>query len=122
MRVLIKLLIAGMVVHGSWRAGMAYWDYYRFRDAVQAAAQFAGDRSTHEVQARVLEIASSLGLPVEAERVSVRRESNHTFVDATYVRQIEILPAYQIPWEFTVNVDAWTITLRTPGGATPAVP
>jgi hypothetical protein len=122
MRVVIKLLIAGLVVHGSWRAGAAYWDYYRFRDAVQELAQFARDSSDGVVQARVLEIASTFQLPLEAERVSVRREGPHTLIDAAYVDQIEILPSYRVPWTFTVNVDAWTGSAPNAGDRAPARP
>ena len=121
MRTLIKLLIAALVIHGSWRAGLAYWDYYRFRDAVTETAQFSEKRSDQEVHARVMEIAAGLGLPVEPERVTVRREENHTFVDAAYTVQIEIAPRYRIPWEFKVSADAWTISSTAPQGGRPAL-
>lgn len=120
MRILIKLAIAGLVIHGSWRVGSAYWTYYRFRDAVQAAAQFSGDKSEREVQSRVLEIASAMQVPVAPEQVSVRREQNHTFIDAAYFDQIEVLPTYRYPWEFKVKVDAWTVSLSKAGGLAPA--
>ena len=121
MRVLIKLLLAALLVHGSWRAGMAYWDFYRFRDGVQAAAQFAGDRSTEAVTTRVLEVASVLRLPVDPERVKVRREGDHVLVDVEYTARIEILPAYLVPWTFALAIDAWTIASK-PGDLGPALP
>ena len=109
MRTLIKLLVAGAVIHASWRTGNAYWTYYQFRDEVQAAAQFGGNHSDREVHARVVEIASRLQVPVTDEQISVRREQNHTFIDLAYVDRIEILPRYVYPWEFKVSVDAWTV-------------
>jgi hypothetical protein len=119
---LIKLLIAAMVVYGGWRAAAAYSDYYRFRDAVQEAAQFAGDAPDRVVHARVLEIASTLHLPVEADRVSVRRENSHTVIDAAYRVQLEILPTYRVPWEFAMHLDVWTASAPTPGERIPATP
>ena len=121
MRVLIKLLIAALLVHGAWRAGLAYWDFYRFREDVQETAQFAGGRSPDEVKARVLEIGSTLRLPLDPERVSVRREGDHVLVDAAYTARIEILPAYLVPWTFALAVDAWTIAAK-PGDLGPVLP
>lgn len=106
---LIKLAIAALLIHGTWRAGAAYWDYYKFRDQVQATAQLAGALSEREIQARVLEIAADLEIPISPDRVSVRKEANHTRVEAAYVDEIEILPTYRYPWEFELGVDAFTV-------------
>lgn len=108
---LINLAIAALLVHAAWRAGTAYWNYYKFRDEVQVTAQFGGALSEREVHARVLEIASELELPISADQVTVRKEGNHTRVEAAYVDEIEILPTYRYPWAFEVNVDAFTVVV-----------
>jgi len=112
MRTLIKLVVAALIIHGSWRTGTAYWKYYKFRDNLQTTAQFAGDRTVPELHARVMGLASELDIPVMPEQVNVRQEENFTFIDAAYTDQIEILPRYFYPWEFTVNVQAFTVKVR----------
>ena len=111
MGTLIKLAIAALIIHGSWRAGTVYRKYYKFRDNLQATAQFAGNGSVPELHARVMQLASELAVPVTDDRVNVRREKNRTFIDAAYTDQIEILPRYFYPWEFKVNVEAFTLKL-----------
>jgi hypothetical protein len=117
MRTIIKLIVAGLVVHGTWRAGSAYWGYYQFRDGLRDVAQFSRGRAEHDIQKRALEIASQLELPVRPEHIAVRREQDHTFIDASYQTEIELLPAYYYPWEFQVKIDAWSIDPLS-GGAT----
>jgi len=109
MKALIKLIIAALIVHATWRAGTVYFRYYQFKDGVQQTALFSGTRSESELQNRVVELARELQVPLEADRATVRRQDNHTFIDATYEERIELLPRYFYPWEFRVNVDAFTI-------------
>jgi hypothetical protein len=111
LKTIIKLVITLLLVHATWRTGAAFWRYYMFQDGVQSTAQFAGTRTPAEIQDRVLEIAKELEVPIDPEKIEVRREENHTLVDAVYTENIELLPTYFYPWEFTVNVDAFTITL-----------
>ena len=39
------------------------------------------------------------------DAVTVRRENEHTYVDGSYQRQLEILPGYRYPWVFTLHVN-----------------
>ena len=109
MKALIKLIIAALVVHATWRAGMVYWQYYQFRDGVQQIAQFAGRQPDAEVHNRVLGLAKELLVPLDPDRLSVRRQENHTLIAASYDERIELLPRYFYPWEFRVAADAFTI-------------
>ena len=109
MKTLIKLIVAALIVHATWRAGTVYYRYYQFKDGVQQTAQFSGTRKENELHNRVLELASELQVPLSPDRVSVRRQDNHTLIDATYDEPIELLPRYFYPWQFRVNVDAFTI-------------
>lgn len=111
MKALIKLAIAALIVHASWRAGNVYWRYYKFKDGVQHTAQFSGTSSESDLQSRVMQIAGQYQIPVNPEQIRVRREANHTLIDAVYRDRIEIAPSYFYPWEFTVNVDAFTVSM-----------
>lgn len=121
MGTLIKLVIAGLIIHGSWRAGTSYWKYYKFRDNLQATAQFAGERTIDELHARAMELATEFDIPVKPEQVNVRREKNFTYIDAAYTDQIEILPRYFYPWDFKANVQAFSIKVPTAQDLVPGV-
>jgi hypothetical protein len=105
---LVRIVIAGLVVHAAFRAGTSAITYYTFRDELQQIGQFSGDRTEEQLRARALEIARQLEVPVEADQVLVRREGEHTYIDASYTAPVEVLPAYFYPWEFRINIDAWT--------------
>jgi hypothetical protein len=109
MKTLIKLTVAALIVHAAWQAGNVYWRYHMFKDGVQSTAQFSGAGPIDDLQDRVMEIAAQYRIPLESDQVTVRREMNHTLIDAVYSDRIEILPSYFYPWEFRVNVDAFTI-------------
>ena len=109
MKTLIKLIIAALVVHATWRTGAVYFRYYQLKDGLQQIAQFSGTRSDSELHNRVMGLGNDLQVPLDPERVMVRRQDNHTLIDATYDESIEVLPRYFYPWQFRVHVDAFTI-------------
>jgi hypothetical protein len=121
MGTLIKLVIAGLIIHGSWRAGTAYSKYYKFKDTLQVTAQFAGLRTVSELHARAMELATELEIPVKPEQVNVRQEKNFTYIDAAYTDQIEVLPSYFYPWEFKASVEAFSVTVPTSQESVPGV-
>lgn len=112
-KTLIKLALAALVVHACWRSTNVFLRYYRFKDAVHETALFASARSDSQVQARVLEIAQQLDIPVEPQNVVIRREENRTVIQAVYTDQIELLPTKFFPWEFKLDVDAFNANLPT---------
>lgn len=114
-KTVLKLTIAALLIHASWRSGTAFWRYYNFKDEVHATAQFSADTSESELQSRVLEIAARRQIPVDADHVAVRHDQNHTAIDAVYTENIELVPTYFYPWEFKVNVDAFTIAMPKAG-------
>lgn len=109
MKTIFKLAITALILHACFRAGTVFWRHYQFEDGVEATAQFSGNRSANELHARVMELAREFQIPLEPGNVDVRRQENHTLVDAVYTERIEILPSYFYPWQFKVNVDAFTI-------------
>jgi hypothetical protein len=108
MKTIIKLVIAALVVHAAWRAGSVYLRYYQFKDNVQQAAQFSDRRPENELRERVMTLADEYEIPLAPAALRVRREENHTIVDATYTERVEVLPRYFYPWDFTVNVNTFT--------------
>lgn len=114
-KTVLKLAIAALLIHATWRSGTVFWRYYNFKDEVHATAQFSEGKSESELQSRVLEIAASLQVPVDADHIAVRHDQNHTMIDAVYTENVELVPTYFYPWKFTVNVDAFTITIPKVG-------
>jgi hypothetical protein len=108
-KVIIKLLIAAAIVHASWKVGNAYWRFYQLRDETRDVALFAGMQSAAEIHRRVVEIANQLNLPVDPQKLEVRRVPNHTYVRTSYTEKIEVVPTYFYPWEFKLDVDVLTL-------------
>jgi hypothetical protein len=111
MKTIIKLVIAALIVHATWRAGSVYLRYFEFRDDVQQIAQFAGRQTDAELRKKVFEAAEVHGIALPDDAATVRRLNNHLLIDATYTEQIELLPRYFYPWQFKMNVDVLTVTL-----------
>jgi hypothetical protein len=109
MKTLLKLIIAAAIVHATVRAGVSYFHYYRFKDVVHHIAQFSGRASENELQNRVVQAAGDFEIPLNPGRVSVRREENHTLIDASYDDRIELLPRFYLPWKFNVSVNTYTL-------------
>jgi hypothetical protein len=69
-------------------------------------AMFSAKQSDRDVANRVLEIASRMEVPLARENLNVHRAGGITYVDATYVAQLEYFPRQFYPWEFKVDVRA----------------
>ena len=107
---LLKLLIVALVLHAVWRSGTAYWEFYQFRDKVQEAAQFSAGKTDAEVHDRVMQQAAAFRVPVKPENVQIRRDGQQTYIDVTYVKDIELVPKMAPKaWPFTIHVDAWAM-------------
>lgn len=109
-RFILRLAIAAFIVNATWRVGSAYMTYYRFTDTVTQTAQYSKGKSEEELRQRVLELAAEYDVPLGENAVTVRRKSNHTFVDGSFTKPVDLLPGYRYPWPFRVNIDVFTIT------------
>ena len=112
MKALIRLIIAGLIIHATWRAGTVFWRNYQFRDGVQQTALFSGRRTDGELRVQVMALAKAYEIPLDPERLVVLRPENHTLIKASYDERIELLPRYFYPWTFNVDVDALTLIAR----------
>ncbi len=109
MRTLVKLLVAALVVHAAYRLGTAYWDHYHFQDDVQQLAQFSERSTPPELAQAVLDLASERGIPLDPEDLSVNRRQRRIDILGTYVRDVLLVPGYEHPWTFTLDVTVLTI-------------
>ncbi|HEX7086479.1 MAG TPA: hypothetical protein VF198_08955 [Vicinamibacterales bacterium] len=109
MRTLVKLLFAALIVHAAYRVGMAYWDHYQFQDEVQQLAQFSERSTPPELAKGILDLAADRGIPLDPEDLSVNRRQRRIDILGTYVRDVLLVPGYQYPWTFTLDVTVLTI-------------
>jgi hypothetical protein len=112
---LIRLAISALVLWAVWHAGAAQWQQFQFQDQIKQIAQFGADRDEETVRTAVMEAAAKLNVPLSADRVQVRKQDDHVYIDVSYTAQIEILPRYKYPWTFTAAAEGWFV----PGGRFP---
>jgi hypothetical protein len=104
---LIKLLVALLLLHAVWRVGTTYWTYVQLQEEIREIALFAGPLDPADVAGRVAAAAERRGVPLERDRIAVRREGTRTFIDASYDTSLEILPTFQYPWTFRLSAEGW---------------
>ena len=112
MKAIIKLFIAALILHATWKAGTVYMRYYEFKDEVTQIAQFGTQQSDGQMRDAVLNAARRRDIALEPEAVSVRRPNQRIIIDATYREQVELAPRYFYPWDARVHVDVLTLVLQ----------
>ena len=105
MRTLIKLALVALLINASWQLFSVYWSHFKFVDAVQATTQFRGDKSEDQIRSRILELAGEFDVPISDENLTIQLVDNHTLVDSSYTRRVELVPTFPYPWRFTVHTD-----------------
>jgi len=109
MKTILKLAIAALIVHAGYQVGMAYWEHYKFQDAVQQVAQFAERESMDELKSRVLDLAAERNLPLAEADLALSRQQRRIEINGTYTREILLAPGFERPWDFTVHVIVLTL-------------
>jgi len=109
---LIQVALAALIAHATWRIGSAYVSHYRFKDGAQAAA-LTPRVNDAQLRGRIMELASENDVPLEDENLAIRRDASHIYVDASYLRTVDVLPGYPYPWQFSWSVEVYVL----PGSA-----
>ena len=109
MKFLIKLVIAALVIHAAYQIGTAYWDHYKFQDAVQQVAQFGESEPVPQIKLRVLELAADNNVPILDENLIVTRQQRRIKVEGHYTRDILLVPGYSRRWSFAIDVLVLTL-------------
>ena len=55
-------------------------------------------------------MAAQFEVPVTASDVTVTQRGNHTLVDVSYVRPVDLAPGFRYPWPFSIHVDIVTLS------------
>ena len=112
MKTIFKLIIAALVIHATYRAGVVYMRYYEFKDDVTQIAQFGVRQTDNQLRNGVLEAAKRHAIPLDPGAIMVRRENHHIIIDARYLEQVELAPRYFYPWTANLHVDVLTLVLQ----------
>lgn len=86
---LVPLLIVTIIGYFAVHASDAAFEYYRLRDAMQQEARFAHRKTDDQIKTRLRAFVDSLGMPVSARRINVRRTERKITISADYAETID---------------------------------
>ena len=110
MKTVIKLIIVALVLNAAYRVGSAYWTHYQFQDSIQQMAQFSEHAAPEDLRTKILEMAGTLGVPIEPDNLTVTRGNRRIDIDGSYFRDLEIVPRFKRRWDFTIHVTVLTLS------------
>ena len=91
---LFTLLIVVAAVYFGLNIGQVYFRYYEFQDDMKQAIRFAGGLNNQRILTRLRAQADSLGLPSDAQDITIKRDVDSISVETQYYERIE-LPGYR---------------------------
>jgi hypothetical protein len=107
MKLLLKLVIVAALANATWHLFTVYSADYKFRDAVEYAAESRGGKTDDQLKEQVLALAVEADLPIDADHLSVSHFESRTTVETAYTRPVEFFPGFAYPWTMNVHVDAY---------------
>jgi hypothetical protein len=108
LKLLVKLAVVALVANAAWHVMVVYTAFYKFKDAVQQTTQFGNDKSIERLKARIAGLASDYDVPIGEDDLTIRREAQHTIVDGSYSKTIDLFPGYSRPWTFEIHTDTFS--------------
>lgn len=127
-KTLVKIVLALLLINAAFHIGNAYWNYYKFEDALEQLALFGDRRTDRQLCDQAVETAAGYSVPITADALVIRRGNNPPFgcgdggttaaptigqastqmtIEGSYVQQVQIVPGYTRQWEFKPNVKVW---------------
>ena len=100
---LVSLLLVSAVAYFGFNIGEVYVRFYRLKDAMVQEARFAHNRDDNAIRLRLAAVADSLGLPDDAGRMVIRRESTRIIISTDYSEHVE-LPMFVREFKFAPQV------------------
>ena len=118
-KTVIQLIVAVAIINATVRSGMAAWKYYQFKDETQQIVLFGADTPTDQLASEILDKAQALDVPLEPDGVDVQRDGHRTVAYASYIQEIELLPAYTYPADLSFTVEGVKAQPTTPDSLAP---
>jgi hypothetical protein len=114
-KTILKLIVVALLANALWRVGTAYASFYKFKDSIFDAAMQPGS-TEEDLKQKIVELAATYDLPLKPDALTVDRDVHRTAVQASFTKPVAILPGYDYPWPFTVDIDAYVIAPPTRRG------
>lgn len=103
MKTLLKLLVAGAIVFGAYRAGMAEYRVSQLKDSTHSLLVLGTETPIDDLQQQILQRASDLALPVLPENVEVTRDGVRTTATVSFRQEVEIFPGFTYPRDYSFS-------------------
>jgi hypothetical protein len=87
---LFTLFVVAVVVYYGINIGEVYWRFYEFQDDMKQDVRFANNMSTAKILQHLRARADSLGLPEDAQDITIKRTLKEISIDAEYTEYIEL--------------------------------
>ena len=100
---LVSLLLVSAIAYFGFNIGEVYVRFLRLKDAMEQEARFAHNRDDNAIRLRLAAVADSLGLPEDAGRMVIRRESTRIIISTNYTEHVE-LPMFVREFRFAPQV------------------
>ncbi len=101
----IGLAVFVLVALFFWRVVPVWMTYFDFRDEVREASRYSEGQTAGQVQQHILNLAQKDNIPLEMNAIKVLKEAQLVHVSMAYTEQLQVLPGYFYPYEFTIEVD-----------------
>jgi hypothetical protein len=109
MKSIIKLLIAALIANATWRIGTEYLSYYKFKDSVREFTQHRASKNESQIRDRIMELAGQYDIPLGDQSLTITHVNNHTVVDGSYVKPIDVVPTFRYNWPFQFHIDTFVV-------------
>jgi len=108
-KLFLKLAIVALLANASYRVGLEYLTYIKFRDAVRDAATYK-TKDDEDLRKKIMDLAGDYDIPLADDNVTIRREDRQVLVDGSYKKPIEVVPTFNYDWPFNWSIEAMTPT------------
>jgi hypothetical protein len=103
MKSLLKLIVAGAVVFGAYRAGMAEYRYSQLKDSTRSILVLGEKTALEDLKQQILTRAADLALTVPPENVELAREGVRTTARVSFRQQVEVFPGFTYPRDYSFS-------------------
>lgn len=101
---LFSLLVLVAAGYFGFKIGNVFWKSAEFESTMKAQAEHADILTDDQISKRLVAKADSLGLPEDAQEVTVERVGRHISISADYVEMVE-LPLHVRTFHFTPRAE-----------------
>jgi hypothetical protein len=88
---LFTIMILMAILYYGVDLGRVYWNFYHFQDEMATSARFASTQDDDQIRRHLRGVAQDLGLPAEAQRITIKRTRDPGLVTIHSQYTVEIL-------------------------------